>query len=52
MTIDLILFLILAIVAIATALGMLLSRNAIYPKEMLLEPVPSWRVHNLPKSNR
>ena len=30
MTIDLILFLILALVAIATALGMLLSRNAVY----------------------
>mgnify|MGYP002641018545 CR=1 FL=1 len=30
MTIDLILFLILAVVAIATALGMLLSRNAVY----------------------
>ncbi len=30
MTIDLILFLILAAVAIATALGMLLSRNAVY----------------------
>ncbi len=30
MTIDLILFLILAIVAIATALGMLISRNAVY----------------------
>ena len=30
MTIDLILFLILAVVAIATALGMLISRNAVY----------------------
>jgi len=30
MTIDLILFLVLSLVAIATALGMLLSRNAIY----------------------
>jgi len=30
MTVDLILFLILAAVAIATALGMLLSRNAVY----------------------
>ena len=30
MTIDLILFLILALVAIATAVGMLLSRNAVY----------------------
>jgi len=30
MTVDLILFLILALVAIATALGMLLSRNAVY----------------------
>ena len=30
MSVDLILFLILAVVAIATALGMLLSRNAIY----------------------
>jgi NADH-quinone oxidoreductase subunit J len=30
MTIDLILFLVLAIVAIATALGMLMSRNAVY----------------------
>ena len=30
MTIDLILFLILAVVAIAAALGMLLSRNAVY----------------------
>jgi NADH-quinone oxidoreductase subunit J len=30
MSIDLILFLILALVAIATALGMLLSRNAVY----------------------
>jgi len=30
MTLDLILFLILALIAIATALGMLLSRNAIY----------------------
>ena len=30
MTIDLILFLILALVAVATALGMLLSRNAVY----------------------
>ncbi len=30
MTIDLILFLILAVVAIATALGMLVSRNAVY----------------------
>ena len=30
MTIDLILFLVLAVVAIATALGMLLSRNAVY----------------------
>ena len=30
MTIDIILFLILAIAAIATALGMLLSRNAVY----------------------
>ena len=30
MTIDLILFLILALVAIATALGMLMSRNAVY----------------------
>jgi NADH-quinone oxidoreductase subunit J len=30
MTIDLILFLILSLIAIATALGMLLSRNAIY----------------------
>jgi NADH-quinone oxidoreductase subunit J len=30
MTIDLILFLILAVIAVATALGMLLSRNAVY----------------------
>jgi NADH-quinone oxidoreductase subunit J len=30
MTIDLILFLVLALIAIATALGMLLSRNAVY----------------------
>jgi len=30
MTVDLILFLILALVAIATALGMLLNRNAVY----------------------
>ena len=30
MNIDLILFLVLAIVAVAAALGMLLSRNAIY----------------------
>ncbi len=30
MSIDLILFLILAVVAVATALGMLLSRNAVY----------------------
>jgi NADH-quinone oxidoreductase subunit J len=30
MTLDLILFLVLALVAIATAMGMLLSRNAIY----------------------
>lgn len=30
MTLDLILFLILALVAVATALGMLLSRNAVY----------------------
>src|SRR5512146_2321852 len=30
MTLDLILFLILAVVAVATGLGMLLSRNAIY----------------------
>lgn len=30
MTIDLLLFLILALVAVATALGMLLSRNAVY----------------------
>jgi len=30
MTLDLILFLVLALIAIATALGMLLSRNAIY----------------------
>jgi NADH-quinone oxidoreductase subunit J len=30
MTVDLILFLILALVAVATALGMLLSRNAVY----------------------
>lgn len=30
MTVDLILFLILAVVAIATALGMLLNRNAVY----------------------
>ncbi len=30
MTIDLILFLVLALVAIATAIGMLMSRNAIY----------------------
>ncbi|HLF73189.1 MAG TPA: NADH-quinone oxidoreductase subunit J [Anaerolineales bacterium] len=30
MTLDLILFLILALVALATALGMLLSRNAVY----------------------
>ena len=30
MTIDLILFLILALIAISTALGMLLSRNAVY----------------------
>ena len=30
MTLDLILFLILAVVAIATAVGMLLSRNAVY----------------------
>jgi len=30
MSVDLILFLILAVVAIATALGMLLSRNAVY----------------------
>jgi NADH-quinone oxidoreductase subunit J len=30
MTLDLILFLVLALVAIATALGMLMSRNAIY----------------------
>jgi NADH-quinone oxidoreductase subunit J len=30
MTIDIILFLVLALVAIATALGMLLSRNAVY----------------------
>src|SRR5512133_442429 len=30
MTIDLILFLILALVAIATAMGMLMSRNAVY----------------------
>jgi len=30
MTIDLILFLILALVAIATAIGMLMSRNAVY----------------------
>jgi NADH-quinone oxidoreductase subunit J len=30
MTIDLILFIVLALVAIATALGMLLSRNAVY----------------------
>jgi NADH-quinone oxidoreductase subunit J len=30
MTIDLILFLLLALIAIATALGMLLSRNAVY----------------------
>jgi NADH-quinone oxidoreductase subunit J len=30
MTIDLILFMILAVIAVATALGMLLSRNAVY----------------------
>ena len=30
MTIDIILFMILAVIAIATALGMLLSRNAVY----------------------
>jgi NADH-quinone oxidoreductase subunit J len=30
MTVDLILFLVLALIAIATALGMLLSRNAVY----------------------
>ena len=30
MTIDLILFLVLAVVAVATALGMLLNRNAVY----------------------
>ena len=30
MTIDLILFLVLAVVAVATAIGMLLSRNAVY----------------------
>ena len=30
MTLDLILFLVLAVVAVATAMGMLLSRNAIY----------------------
>jgi NADH-quinone oxidoreductase subunit J len=30
MTLDLIFFLILSVIAVATALGMLLSRNAIY----------------------
>ena len=30
MTLDIILFLVLALIAVATAMGMLLSRNAVY----------------------
>jgi NADH-quinone oxidoreductase subunit J len=36
MTLDLVLFLVLALVAVATAMGMLLSRNAIYSALLLV----------------
>ena len=41
MTSELIVFLVLSLVAISSALGMAFSRNAIYTKDFLLAPVPT-----------